>query len=99
MVEHVRTGRSPTELSCEFNFTAQSIPNWVGQAAVDGGRPLLGKESLTSAEHVELVRLRRQLRQVQQVRVILAKATASFAGRIVFGLVMSSLADLPVLTK
>jgi len=80
MVELVRAGRSPTELSREFNVTAQSITNWVGQAAIDGG-PLPGKEGLTTAEREELVRLRRQLRQVQQERDILAKATAWFAGR------------------
>ena len=40
-----------------------------------------GKEGLTSAEREELVRLRRQLRQVQRERDILAKATAWFAGR------------------
>lgn len=32
MVELVRAGRTPTELSREFNVTAQSITNWVGQA-------------------------------------------------------------------
>ena len=38
-------------------------------------------EGLTTAEREELVRLRRQLRQVQMERDILAKATAWFAGR------------------
>ena len=37
MVELVRTGRSPAKLSREFNVTAQSITNWVGQAAIDSG--------------------------------------------------------------
>ena len=76
IVELVRAGRTPAELSREFNVTAQSITNWVGQAAIDSG-----KEGLTTAEREELVRLRRQLRQVQQERDILAKATAWFAGR------------------
>ncbi|SFB44228.1 transposase [Delftia tsuruhatensis] len=40
-----------------------------------------GKEDLTCVEREELVGLRRQLRQVQQERDILAKATAWFAGR------------------
>ena len=81
MVELVRAGRSPTQLSREFGVTAQSITNWVGQAAIDEGKPLPGKEGLTTAEREELVRLRRQLRQVQMERDILAKATAWFAGR------------------
>ena len=37
MVELVRAGRSPAELSREFGVTAQSITNWVGQAAIDSG--------------------------------------------------------------
>ncbi len=53
----------------------------VGEAAIDRGKPLPGKEGLTTAEREELVRLRRQLRQVQQERDILAKAAAWFAGR------------------
>ena len=79
MVELVRAGRSPSELSREFGVTAQSITNWVGQAAIDEGNPLPGKEGLTTAERQELARLRRQLRQVQMERDILAKATAWFA--------------------
>jgi len=78
MVELVRAGRTPAELSRE---TAQSITNWVGQAAIDSGKPLPGKEGLTTVEREELARLRRQLRQVQQERDILAKATAWFASR------------------
>jgi transposase len=66
------------EFSREFNVTAQSITNWVGQAA---GKPLPGKEGLSTAEREELSRLRRQVRQLQQEHDILAKATAWFAGR------------------
>jgi len=43
MVELVRAGRSPSELSREFGVTVQSITNWVGQAAIDEGNPLPGK--------------------------------------------------------
>jgi transposase len=61
--------------------TAQSIANGVGQAAIDDGKPLPGKEGLSTAEREELVRLRRQMRQVQMERDILAKAAAWFGGR------------------
>lgn len=81
MVELVRAGRSPAQLSREFGVTAQPITNWVGQAAVDDGKPLPGKEGLSTTEREELARLRRQLRQVQMERDILARATAWFAGR------------------
>lgn len=81
IIELGRAGRTPAELSREFGPTAQSIANWIAQDARDRGKPLPGKEGLTSVEREELVRLRRQLRQVQQERDILAKATAWFAAR------------------
>lgn len=82
MIELVRAGGNPETLSREFGCTAQSIRNWVAQAAIDGGKPPPGKAgALTSAEREELARLRRQVRQLQMERDILAKATAWFAGK------------------
>ena len=81
MLELVGTGRTPEDLAREFGCTAQSIRNWMAQAAIDRGKPLPGKEGLSSTEREELSRLRRQVRQLQMERDILAKATAWFAGR------------------
>lgn len=81
IIELARAGRTPAQLSREFGPTAQSIANWIAQDARDRGQPVAGKEGLSTAEREELVRLRRQLRQVQQERDILAKATAWFAAR------------------
>ena len=81
IIELARAGRTPAQLSREFGPAAQSISNWIAQDGRDRGKPVPGKEGLTTAEREELVRLRRQLRQVQQERDILAKATAWFAGR------------------
>lgn len=81
MIELVRAGRTPTELAREFPCTAQTIVNWVTQAARDKGKPPPGKEGLTTAEREELSRLRRQVKQLQMERDILSKATAWFAGR------------------
>jgi transposase len=53
MVELVRAGRTPEELACEFEPTAQSIRNWVVQSARDAGR---GDGGLTTAEREELNR-------------------------------------------
>ncbi|MDE1715923.1 transposase, partial [Chromobacterium amazonense] len=78
MVEFVQAGHSPAELSREFGVTAQSIINWVGQAAVDAGKPLPGKDSLTTAEREELVRLRKQLRQAQMGSVAQIPGRTSF---------------------
>jgi transposase-like protein len=47
MVELVRAGPSPAQLSREFGVTAQSITNWVGQTAIE--------EGLTTAEREELL--------------------------------------------
>ena len=76
MVELVRAGRTPEELSREFEPTAQSIRNWVSQADRDEGRRADG---LTTAEREELRRLRRENRQLKTEREILAKAAAWFA--------------------
>jgi transposase len=78
MVELVRVGRSPEELSKEFEPTAQTIRNWVAQADVDEGRAGAGAGPST-AEREEVKQLRRELRQVKMEREILAKATAWFA--------------------
>lgn len=76
MVELVRTGRSPAELSREFGPTAWTIALWVKQAARDGGK---GDGGLTTAERQELVQLRRENRKLREEREILSKAAAWFA--------------------
>ena len=74
-------GRAPEELAEEFRCSAQSIRNWVAQSAIDKRKPSPTKQGLTSTEREELARLRRQVRQLQMERDILAKATAWFAGK------------------
>ena len=76
MVELARAGRTPEELSREFGPTAQSIRNWVAQTDRDEGRRADG---LTTSEREELVRLRREVRQLKMEREILSKAAAWFA--------------------
>ena len=70
MVELVRAGRTPEELAREFECSSQAIRNWVRQADRDAGRRADG---LTSAEHEELRRLRREVRQLREEREILKK--------------------------
>ena len=74
MVELVRAGRSPEELAQEFEPTAQSIRNWVGQAECDAGRDGSG---LTTAVREELTRLRRENRQLRLERDILSNRRGS----------------------
>ncbi len=76
MFELVRAGRTPEELSREFEPSAQAIRNWVTQADRDAGRR---GDGLTTAEREELRRLKRENRQLRQEREILAKAAAWFA--------------------
>lgn len=76
MVELVRSGRTPEELSREFEPTAQSIINWVRQAERDAGKR---NDGPTTAEREELTRLRRENHRLRQERDILSKAAAWFA--------------------
>jgi len=73
MVELVHAGRSPEQLAKEFEPTAKSIREWVAQADRDEGRR---EDGLTSAEREELVRLRRENKQLKLEREILSKAAA-----------------------
>jgi transposase len=76
MVELVRVGRTPEELSREFEPSAQTIRNWAHQADLDEGR---STDGLTTEERTELRRLRRENRQLKIEREILKKAAAWFA--------------------
>lgn len=76
MVELVRAGRTPAELSREFEPSSQTIRNWVRQADRDEGRRADG---VTSAERDELRRLRRENKRLRTEREILSKAATWFA--------------------
>jgi transposase len=76
IVDLVRAGRSVKELAAEFEPSEQTIRNWLAQADADGGQR---RDLLTSAEREELVKLRRENKQLKTEREILAKATAWFA--------------------
>lgn len=76
LVELVRQGRTPEELSRQFEPSAQAIRNWVAQADREAGQRADG---LTSAERDELLRLRRENERLREEREILKKAAAWFA--------------------
>lgn len=82
MVELVRAGRGVSELAREFGCNACSIHAWMKAAGgIDGNGATGADASLSMNERQELIELRRKLKQVQQERDILAKATAWFAGK------------------
>lgn len=76
ILELARAGRSAEELAKEFEPSAQCIRNWIKQDEVDRGQR---QDGLTSEEQAELVRLRRENKQLKLEREILAKAAAWFA--------------------
>jgi transposase len=79
MIDLVRAGRDPDDLAREFEPTAQSIRNWVAQADRSEGRREEGPSGVSNAEREELIKLRREVRQLRLERDILSKAAAWFA--------------------
>ena len=76
LIELALAGRTPEELAKEFEPSAQTIRNWIGQAARDVGQRTDG---LPSPELQELRQLRRENKQLKLEREILSKAAAWFA--------------------
>jgi transposase len=72
----VRSGRNPLELAQEFEPSDQTIRNWVKRADLDEGHR---KDGLTSGEHEELRRLRKENKRLRIEREILGKAATWFA--------------------
>lgn len=71
------SGKTVAQIARELDLTATCLRDWVNQAAVDakGG----GQGALTTDERAELVRLRRELRRVEQERDFAKKCAAYFA--------------------
>lgn len=79
MVDLVRAGRDPDDLAREFEPTGHSIRAWVAQADRSEGRRAELPPGLSAAERDELIRLRRENKQLRLERDILSKAAAWFA--------------------
>ena len=83
MVDLVRAGRDPQDLSREFEPSAQAIRNWVAWADRRDGRrepkPIAVEPALVANERDELLRLRRENKQLRLERDILSRAAAWFA--------------------
>ena len=83
MVELVRAGRDPNDPARELEPSAPAIRDWVAAADRSEGRreakPPPADLGLTAAERDELVRLRRENRQLKLERDILSRTTAWFA--------------------
>ena len=75
MIDLVRTGRTPEELSREFEPSAQAIRNWVAASETDDGT----SEDWTESERRELREAKQEIRRLQEERDILKKAAVWFA--------------------
>ena len=83
MIDLVRAGRDPEDLSREFEPSGQAIRNWVAAADRRDGRgepkPASVESALAASERDELLRLRRENKQLRLERDILSRAAAWFA--------------------
>lgn len=69
-------GRTPQELAKQFSVSHQTVRNWLKRADLDAGRR---SDGLTTVEREEVIRLRRENKQLRIERDILSKAAAWFA--------------------
>jgi len=69
------SGKPVAQIARELGVSYGSLRHWVKQTAIDKG----SREGLTTDERVELGRLRREVRVLQQEREVLKKAAAFFA--------------------
>lgn len=76
LIALVREGRTPEELSRQFEPSAPAIRNWAAQADRDEGKR---QDGLTRIEREELARLRGENGRLREEREILKKAAAWFA--------------------
>ena len=78
-VDLVHAGRNPGDLAREFEPAGQSIRSGVALAEKQEGRQGGGAVGSVVADRDELVRLRRENKQLRLERDILSKAAAWFA--------------------
>ena len=69
------SGKSIAQIARDLDLTETAVRRWVAQAEIDAGR----RPGLTTEEHDELVRLRKEVRVLREERDILKRATAFFA--------------------
>jgi transposase len=76
ILDLVRAGRRIDDLASEFEVSGQTIRNWLKQHGLNAGDR---NDGSSTAEHEEIVRLRKRVRQLEIEREILSKATVWFA--------------------
>jgi len=69
------SGKSVPQVCRDLDLAESVVRRWLAQADIDAGR----REGLTTAEHEELTRLRKEVRVLREEREILKKAATFFA--------------------
>ncbi len=73
----LEAGMGISEVAADLDVGRSSLYNWVKQAEADRGSE--SRDCITTSEHEELRRLRRENRILKEERLILKKAAAFFA--------------------
>jgi transposase len=72
---HLESGESIAASAARIGLHPETFRKWVRRAEVDGGvRP-----GTSSSEHAEITRLKREVRRLEEEKLILQKAAAYFA--------------------
>ena len=72
MVELMRSGRTPTQLSKEFGVHVSTLTSWMWRARIEAGEV----EGLTKDERSEIAELRKENAKLREEREILKKFAA-----------------------
>lgn len=72
---HLEGGATIAESARRIGLHPETFRKWVRQAEVDSGT----RSGVTSAEHAEILRLKREIRRLEEEKLILQKAAAFFA--------------------
>lgn len=65
-------------IAAKIGVSAETLRKWVRQAEVDGGQ----RPGLTTEEHAEIKRLRREVAELRRANEILKAASAFFAAEL-----------------
>lgn len=69
------SGESITAVAKRLGMSPETLRNWVRRGEIERGE----RDGLTLAEHAEIRELRRQVRRLEEEKLILQKAAAYFA--------------------
>jgi transposase len=72
---HLEGEATIAESARRIGLHPETFRKWVRRAQIDAGQ----RSGATSAEHAEIVRLKREVRRLEEEKLILQKAAAYFA--------------------